>query len=252
MVEAKKARKKKKAAPRPDAAPGSNQLFRELGSKGMVLLQEGKKDEAVDVLASAVAAAPDLPEAADILYNRAGALKDLGRHTEAVADLEKVVKLKPDDAGAWGMKAGMLKKPLGRREEALSDYDRAISLHKKQGLEQVKSMRNHYYNQGNLLMHFKRIPEAIQSFDAAIAIDPLFSQAIANRAVCLKNEGRSEEADEGFATAQSINPEHVKMETTDMTGDDLSKSQFGNRITTSQTTVNRDTPSKKSRQKAEL
>ena len=42
------------------------------------------------------------------------------------------------------------------------------------------------------------------------------------------------------------------METTDMTGDDLSKSQFGNRITTSQTTVNRDTPSKKSRQKAEL
>src|SRR5258706_10541844 len=78
--------------------------------------------------------------AAHVFYNRGNALKDLGRQNEAIASYDKAIALKPD-------------------------YTSAIS------------------NRGNALMDLKRIEEAIASYEQALAFDPGFVGALRNRAM---------------------------------------------------------------------
>ena len=139
------------------------------------------------------------------------------------------------------MKAGLLKK-LDRLEDALRDYSAAIDLKPTaaKGAAEWKAIKSYHYNRGNVLTALQRCPEAVRSFDQAIDMDPSFSQALANRGICLKSEGRATEADQSFASAKEINPDHVKMETTEMNGEDMSKSQFGSRIKAERTEVSKD------------
>ena len=96
------------------------------------------------------------------------------------------------------------------------------------------------YNRANLLMKMEKYDEAISSFDAAIEIDPRFSQgapappsrsvprlrlrtealavraALANRGVAQKNLGQVQQSESSFEKAKEINPDHVKIETHEM------------------------------------
>lgn len=150
-------------------------------------------------------------------------------------DLAQAVDINPSDSAAFAMRAGILRSigPL-RLDEALADYDAAIALAPKatKGKPGWKAVKNNYYNRGNVLMRLDKFEEAVASFDQAIAFDPKFSQAIANRGISQKNIGRTNEAEASFQAAKTINPEHVQMETTEMSGDDLSTSKFAGRIKT--------------------
>ena len=93
-------------------------------------------------------------------------------------------------------------------------------------------------------MKMEKYDEAISSFDAAIEIDPRFSQgapappsrsvprlrlrlrlrtealavraALANRGVAQKNLGQVQQSESSFEKAKEINPDHVKIETHEM------------------------------------
>jgi tetratricopeptide (TPR) repeat protein len=62
---------------------------------------------------------------------RAKTLFQLGRYKEAIADIDKILALKPNEILAWELRGSTLYK-LTRYSEALNAYDRAIELLGKQ------------------------------------------------------------------------------------------------------------------------
>lgn len=116
-----------------------------------------------------------------------------------------------------------------RLDEALSYYDTAIQLQPDppKGRQAAKTARNNFFNRANLYMKLERFEDARDGFEAAIAIDPKFSQAIANLGVALKQLGKEKLSREAFDKAKEINPNHVMIETreTDMSGETVTTGQ---------------------------
>jgi lipoprotein NlpI len=85
---------------------------------------QGKRDEALELVAKAMAQAPN--DSAPVVL-RVQFLDALGKHKEALADLAKLLSAKPNEAelydlrGSVHFKAGMIK-------ESLADFDRFLAL----------------------------------------------------------------------------------------------------------------------------
>ncbi|MGB5595240.1 MAG: tetratricopeptide repeat protein, partial [Crocosphaera sp.] len=58
-------------------------------------------------------------------YNRGIALDDLGRYEEAIASYDKALEIKPDKDEAWNNR-GVALYNLGRYEDAIASYDKAL------------------------------------------------------------------------------------------------------------------------------
>lgn len=91
---------------------------------------------------------------------------------------------------------------LGRQQEALAVYDRAIVLN-PQNIEA-------HYNRGNALAEMKRFEEAIASYDSSIALNPNNAQVHDNRGSALASLSRIEAALASFSRAIQLNPRHAK------------------------------------------
>lgn len=109
-----------------------------------------------------------------------------------------------------------------RLDEALFYYDTAIQLQHDpaKGKRAARTARNNLFNRANLYMKMERFEEAKDGFEASVAIDPKFSQALANLGVALKQLGKEQLSRENFEKAKAINPDHVMIETkeTDISG----------------------------------
>src|SRR5689334_20238392 len=81
---------------------------------GVVRAQQGRNDEALELMSAALALRPDAPE---ILSNYANVLRAQGRFDEAVASYDKALVIKPDYFAAWNKRALALR-DLGRLDEA--------------------------------------------------------------------------------------------------------------------------------------
>lgn len=143
----------------------------------------------------------------DALYGRGISYAAMGKNDEAIADFENVVKLKPGYDKAYrqmcttflainqpdkaeaaitvAMKAcgtdadlffsrGLARYQMGRKEEAIEDYDEAIRENPK---------RKEYYNdRGYVLMELGRTDDAKKDFRQALEIDPHYKLAVDNLA----------------------------------------------------------------------
>lgn len=143
----------------------------------------------------------------DALYGRGISYAALGQNDEAIADFEKIVKLKPGYDRAYrqmcttflamnqpdkaeaaitvAMKAcgtdadmyfsrGLARYQMGHKDEAIEDYNEAIR-------EEPK--RKEYYNdRGYVLMELGRIEDAKKDFRQALEIDPHYKLAVDNLA----------------------------------------------------------------------
>ena len=139
-------------------------------------------DAAIDAYNKAVWLKPDFAEA---YSNRGVAKNNLGRHEEAIADLDEAIRLKPDSAEAYNNR-GSAKSDLGRHEEAIADLDEAIRLQ--------SHFAEAYNNRGNAKGNLGRDQEAIADLDEAIRLQPHFAEAYNNRGNAKGNLGRHEEA----------------------------------------------------------
>ena len=94
------------------------------------LLQAGKTDDAIEKWSSIanISEGIDNDVAAGAFFAR-GMIKEstLGRHEEAISDLNEAIRLMPNYAEAY-MLRGVSKTNLGRYEEAISDLNEAIRL----------------------------------------------------------------------------------------------------------------------------
>ena len=78
------------------------------------------------------------------MVNKGVALNYLGKYNEAIVCYDKVVKIDPNNANAWGNKGVALDK-LGKYEEAVECYDKALEIDPKY-VDAWNNKGNVFYN----------------------------------------------------------------------------------------------------------
>jgi len=206
----------------PDSAPAHNNM-------GNALVAEGRMDAAIQHFRLAVKHRADYHEA---YFNLAAALGRLGRHAEALSELETARRLDPADA-ATEYQLGVTLRALGRHDEAGAHLQRALALrpdsadahyqlglvHLAQGrLQEAEELiaesldlnpghaeaRNNY---GSILMRTGRARQAIDQLREAVRLRPSYAMARFNLGSALVLLGRDRDAVGEFHEAIRLAPE---------------------------------------------
>ncbi|EJL92765.1 TPR repeat-containing protein [Herbaspirillum sp. CF444] len=138
----------------------------------------------------------------EALYRRGNVLRATKRHMEALDCYKRVLAVQPDHAQAW-LKQGNSLNDLGRLREALTCYEKAVEV----SPEYPEAL----FNLANTLKEFDRIDEAMATYDKVLEIEPDFAEAIANRAYLLAGKNRLEEALAGYDRAIELLPDYPDM-----------------------------------------
>lgn len=125
---------------------------------------------------------------------------ELGRHEEALADLQRSLALAPDDAQVQVYRSHVLKR-LGRLAQAEAGYRLALSLQADlpEALEHL----------GETLHRLARPAEAEACYRRTIALRPGDPGAHNGLGVALKNQGRLAEAEAAYRQALALQPAHA-------------------------------------------
>lgn len=129
--------------------------------------------------------------------NKGSSLGNLGRHEEALACYDKALEILPSLAQAHFSK-GVALFALGRVQEAIACYDDAIRVNPN--LEQAWS------NKGVALKALGRLNEAVACYDQAIKINPRYPDAWVNKGVALRATQQVAEALKCYERALHLNP----------------------------------------------
>lgn len=130
-------------------------------------------------------------------FNKGWCLGILGRWNEALASLEKVIELEPDNEIAWADRGTALGY-LERHNEALVSFEKAIELNPDDSLN--------WANRGAALLSLERYDEALESFEKAIKLDSNNVFAWHNRAKALSDLEYYEEALASYNKEIELNP----------------------------------------------
>ena len=125
------------------------------------------------------------PSSAEAHAKTGLALAGLGRHEEALATYDKAIELDPERAVTHLGRAQALAS-TGRNEEALAAYGRTVEL--------APSLAEAHLRRGRLLAGMGRHGEALASCDTALGIDDSMHRAHLLRGDLLAEMGRTEEA----------------------------------------------------------
>jgi tetratricopeptide (TPR) repeat protein len=120
---------------------------------------------------------------------------------DALPAFQKVAELMPDDAEAH-FNLGVVRKSLGRLDQALTSYQRAI--HLKPDYAEAHS------NLGNTLKDLGLLNDAVASYRCAIKINPASAIAHNNLGTALKDIGNLGAAVESYRKAIAIKPDYVE------------------------------------------
>ena len=123
-----------------------------------------------------------------------------GRVEEAVTHYERALSLDPDDVPAHNNLGLMLSK-LGRLNEAVTHYEHALSLSPDDAPA--------HYNLGNLFKMQGRIDEAIAHYERVLSLAPENTAAHNNMGLALAAQGRIDEAIVHYERALSLNPDNA-------------------------------------------
>ena len=122
---------------------------------------------------------------ADTLYEDACSLWTAGRRREAIERLDAALRLDADAPHVLVMGGYMLGE-MGKREAAVRFYRRALLLDPHNAVAHA--------NVGKLLVELRRPVEALEAFDAVIALNPVDADAWNSRAGALRELGRLEDS----------------------------------------------------------
>ena len=156
--------------------------------RGFAYLRKGHPYEAADDLSRAIESIPSSPEA----YNHRGVANlYLADFSQALSDFNQAIRLNPKFAEAYRNR-GILRRLMGDMASAEVDCDRALFLDPQlsqiqsaQSSEQVTPPHTAYehYQQGLFHLKNNHLTAAIQSFDAAIALSPDYTEPYIDRCI---------------------------------------------------------------------
>ena len=138
------------------------------------------------------------PEFFSALMNRGSILHDLGRGEEALASYDKALAIKPDHAVAL-CRRGHALYHLDRLAEAIANYDRALEIAPDDA--ETLNVR------GLALRRLQRFEEALASCDRALAIKPDLAAVHNSRGVILQDLKRFEDALASYDRALALDPD---------------------------------------------
>lgn len=137
---------------------------------------------------------PFMPED---MVNRAKTYHELGRHDEALADLDAAIRAYPHFAPAFELR-GVVREQRGDLARALDDLDHAIRLD--------PARAGAHTNRGALHSRMGRNQEALADHARAIELDPMFATAWANRGALHRWLGQDEAALSDLDRAIELDP----------------------------------------------
>ncbi|MHC4932513.1 MAG: protein kinase domain-containing protein, partial [Planctomycetota bacterium] len=197
--------------------------------RGLVLGKLGVREASLESFERSVTLEPGN---ARYHYNHGVALSKLERPQEALAAFTEAVRLDPRSAEAYNNRATVLSTDLGRHQEALGDVDRALLLKPDlvmavvcrytilrrlqrsedalraatQWVELSPEQADARLYRGQALYRVGRHEDALLDLDRALEMDPRLALAHQIRAGVLNALGRHEEALEAITKALEIDP----------------------------------------------
>jgi protein O-GlcNAc transferase len=177
-----------------DADPG---LFGPRYYLGLLRLQQGRNDEAIQFLGDALQISPNDPGA---LMNHGMALRTAGRAAEALASFDRILATQPSMPDAL-YNRGVALADLQRFEEAVEAYDRALVVQP----EMVAAM----VNRAATLTTLNRFDDALAAYDRVLRIQPSNVMALNNRGLALRALRRLPEAVEAYERALVLKPDYI-------------------------------------------
>jgi tetratricopeptide (TPR) repeat protein len=164
------------------------------GNLGLLLLEDGRVDDAMVHFRAAVEARPASPKSH---VNLGVGLATLGHHDDALREYETAVHLDPNLALAH-YNLGLELSEHGRVDDATAHYVEAIRLDPEYASPHV--------NLGLVLANRGQLADAIAHYRRAIALDPQLYAAYNNLAVALERTGAIAEALDAYRTAVRLRP----------------------------------------------
>jgi protein O-GlcNAc transferase len=164
-------------------------------NRGVAYQQLNRREQALECFDRALQFAPDY---VDALTNRANVLLELQRPEEALRSLDRALQLQPDFPLALNSRGTVLRS-LQRPEEALHSYEQAL-LHVPDSPELLA-------NCGNALADLQRYEEALERYDRALLTLP-DPEIFRNRGDALLALQRADEALRSYEEALRLRPMH--------------------------------------------
>ncbi len=165
-------------------------------SHGLLLFEQGRLDEAEACFVGLVAREPENDAAHGQLAMCR--MRQEGKKSEALESIDEAIRLNPEEATYFGLKA-MILDGLGRTRPALDAAERAIGMEPESPLGYVAKAMG--------LASVNRWKEAEENCRMALAIDPDNSMAGPLLTSVLRFQGKSQESDEEVGRQLSENPE---------------------------------------------
>ena len=143
-------------------------------------------------------ATADSEKQAAELMTQAETLRKAENYQEAIANYEKAIALKPNDATAhWGLCYSL--NSMGKMTEAIAACDQALALKP----DYAEAM----WSKGSALEQQKNYDQAIELYDQALAVNPQYAEALNNKGVALLNLKRPDEAFTALDKATRVKPD---------------------------------------------
>jgi eukaryotic-like serine/threonine-protein kinase len=140
------------------------------------------------------------PDHAHAYYSRAVACSRLGRDEEALDDFSKAIELDPKHVFAR-YNRGIIHNRLGRPDKAVTDFSRAIELDPKD----VPA----WYNRGNAYYKLGQPDKAVTDYSMAIELNPKYVPAWYKRGAVYNTLGQPDKAQTDSSKAVELDPKHA-------------------------------------------
>lgn len=164
------------------------------GNLAAMLHEEGRRDEALELLRAAVA---DQPES---YFDLGAQLHARGRHDDAIAALQSFLRLRPRHVNAWQARdlIGQALVAQGRLDAARDQF-RAITVENPAYVPALGRL-------GDVLMAQERFADAVPVFEAFTAAQPNHAVAWRNLGVARARSGQVGRAIEAFSRSVELAP----------------------------------------------
>ena len=133
--------------------------------------------------------------------NRANHRRDQGRTEEALADYNSAITLKPD--GALYNSRAKLYFNLKKYDLSLQDYNRAIAMDSTEG--------EFYINRGAVFALSNDLPRALEDFNKGLILDPDHANGYKNRSLIYQSFGQWANAESDITAYLKMHPEDADL-----------------------------------------
>lgn len=124
---------------------------------------------------------------------RAAANRDKNELDRALADLDRLVALRPDYAGGYLARGEVLFRAKSH-DRALADMDQGLKLVDPSGNAKAVSLARRYVIRGNIRLVKKDADGAMADYEHALSLDPASFDARMGRSLVLETRGQKREA----------------------------------------------------------